>query len=77
MRIRYGQFRGLRFDYLFASHKEVRAIVEKTGWTAAAIVESQGSGFVAILEKTWPSRLCAVRLPVLNALWTVSSKRPC
>ena len=32
LRIRYRQFRGDWFDYLFASAAEVRSIVAKTGW---------------------------------------------
>ena len=51
LRIRYRQFLGHWFDYLFASQNEVRCIVEKTGWSISGIVESQGPGFVAILEK--------------------------
>jgi SAM-dependent methyltransferase len=52
LRIRYRQFRGDWFDYLFASPAEVRGIVANTGWTVSAIVESQGSGYVAILQKS-------------------------
>jgi SAM-dependent methyltransferase len=52
LRIRYRQFRGDWFDYLFASPAEVRSIVAKTGWTVSAIVESPGPGYVAILQKS-------------------------
>ncbi|MBZ5624407.1 MAG: class I SAM-dependent methyltransferase [Acidobacteriia bacterium] len=52
LRIRYRQFRGNWFDYLFASTAEVRSIVMKTGWTVSAIVESPGPGYVAILQKS-------------------------
>jgi SAM-dependent methyltransferase len=51
LRIRYCQFRGNWFDYLFASQAELRSIVGKSGWTVSAIVESPGPGYVAILEK--------------------------
>jgi len=51
LRIRYRQFRGPWFDYLFASPGEVRAIVANTGWSVSAIVESPGPGYVAILQK--------------------------
>ncbi len=51
LRIRYRQFRGHWFDYLFASRDEVCCIIEKTGWSISDIVESQGPGFVALLEK--------------------------
>ncbi|MDP8980399.1 MAG: class I SAM-dependent methyltransferase [Acidobacteriota bacterium] len=52
LRIRYRQFRGDWFDYLFASPTEVRNIVAKTGWTVSAIVDSQGPSYVVILKKT-------------------------
>ncbi|HEV3201191.1 MAG TPA: class I SAM-dependent methyltransferase [Bryobacteraceae bacterium] len=52
LRVRYHQFRGNWFDYLFASAAEVRGIVEKSGWTVSAVVESQGPGYVAILQKS-------------------------
>jgi SAM-dependent methyltransferase len=51
LRIRYRQFRGGWFDYLFASPAEVRGIVAQTGWSVSAILESQGPGYVAILER--------------------------
>ena len=51
LRVRYRQFRGPWFDYLFASQDEVRSIVEKTGWSISEIVNSQGPGFVVILKK--------------------------
>jgi len=51
LRIRYRQFRGDWFDYLFASPDEVRRIVEKTGWAVSEIVESPGPGFIAVLQK--------------------------
>ena len=52
LRVRYLQYRGDWFDYLFASPAEVRSIVAKTGWTVSAIVESLGPGYVAILQKS-------------------------
>jgi SAM-dependent methyltransferase len=51
LRIRYRQFRGCWFDYLFASQDEVRSIVETTGWAVSDMVESQGPGFVTLLQK--------------------------
>ena len=51
LRIRYRQFRGDWFDYLFASAAEVRGIVENTAWNVIDIVESPGPQYVAILEK--------------------------
>jgi hypothetical protein len=51
LRIRYRQFRGYWFDYLFASQDEVHSIVETTGWAVSDMVDSQGPGFVAVLQK--------------------------
>jgi hypothetical protein len=51
VRIRYRQFRGDWFDYLFASPGELRTIVAKTGWRVSSIVQSKGPKYVAILEK--------------------------
>jgi SAM-dependent methyltransferase len=52
LRIRYRQFRGGWFDYLFASPGEVRSIVEKTGWTVSEFLESPGPGYAVILKKS-------------------------
>jgi hypothetical protein len=51
MRIRYRQFCGRWFDYLFVSQEEAHLITHRTGWRINEIVESQGPGFVTILEK--------------------------
>ena len=51
VRIRYRQFKGDWFDYLFASAAELRAIVAKTAWRVSDIVQSRGPKYVAILEK--------------------------
>ena len=51
LRIRYRQFCGHWFDYLFVSQEEARLITDKTRWRINDIVESQGPGFVMILEK--------------------------
>jgi SAM-dependent methyltransferase len=52
LRVRYQQFRGDWFDYLFASQDEVHSIVERTGWVVSEVVGSQGPGYVAILRKS-------------------------
>jgi SAM-dependent methyltransferase len=51
MRIRYRQFTGDWFDYLFASPGEIDFIAAPTRWTLSDIVPSSGPGFVAILKK--------------------------
>jgi SAM-dependent methyltransferase len=55
VRIRYREFTGNWFDYLFASPTELHMIVAKTGWRVSGIVPSKGSKYVAILQKD-PSR---------------------
>jgi len=52
LRIRYRQYCGAWFDYLFASPNEVRDIVEKTGWTVSEVVKSRGPSYTAILTKS-------------------------
>lgn len=51
LRIRYRQFKGDWFDYLFASAAEVRTIAAKTGWHVSAILPSKQPKYVAVLEK--------------------------
>jgi SAM-dependent methyltransferase len=51
LRMRYRRFKGDWFDYLFVSVSELGTIVAKTGWMVSDIVQSQGPGYVAILEK--------------------------
>lgn len=51
LRVRYRQFCGPWFDYLFASRDEVRSIVANTAWSLAGTVASGGPGFVAVLQK--------------------------
>jgi hypothetical protein len=52
LRIRYREYCGDWFDYLFASPGEVRDIVEKTGWTVSEVVKSQGPSYAVILTKS-------------------------
>ncbi len=39
------------YDYLLVSVKEMRRIVEGTGWQVARVFESGASSYVAVLEK--------------------------
>jgi hypothetical protein len=52
LRIRYREYKGPWFDYLFASAAELHSIVAKTGSTVNRVVESQGPEYVALLEKS-------------------------
>jgi SAM-dependent methyltransferase len=51
LRIRYRDYCGNWFDYLFVSVPELRTILSKTGWRLARVVPSGGPGYVAILAK--------------------------
>ncbi len=51
MRVRYHQYCGPWFDYLFVSRSEMTELLEDTDWRVASILESGGPVYVAILEK--------------------------
>ena len=51
LRIRFRQYCGDWFDYLFASVNEVEKIVKGTGWKIGEVVQQPGPGYVAILQK--------------------------
>jgi len=51
IRIRFEQYVGAWFDYLFVSPEEVRKLVADTPWKVADYVPGRGPLFVAVLEK--------------------------
>jgi hypothetical protein len=51
IRIRHGDLIGPWFDYLLASKKEVKQIVEGAGWKISRFIESRGPGYAAVIEK--------------------------
>jgi SAM-dependent methyltransferase len=52
IRIRYKSYASPWFDYLFVSPKEMKGIIENTGWKISQICTQQGDpGFIAIVEK--------------------------
>jgi hypothetical protein len=50
--VRYKKFTTPWFDYLLASKNEMRSIVDGTGWRVREFLDSDGSVYVGILEKT-------------------------
>lgn len=52
IRVRYQRTASPYFDYLFVSQKELAAILDGTGWHIARVFVSDGSVYIAVLEKT-------------------------
>lgn len=40
------------FDYLMVSKQEMRDMLEGTGWNMKKSIDSDGLGYVAVIEKT-------------------------
>ena len=51
IRVRYLDLATPWFDYLFVSRTELRQLVRGTSWKVAAIIDSSGPTYIAILEK--------------------------
>ena len=51
MRIRYKNHRTPWFDYLFVSKAELHDILAGTGWRASTFFDSEGPGYIAVIEK--------------------------
>ena len=51
IRIRFEQYVGMWFDYLFVSPEEVRKLVADTGWKVAEYVPGRGPLYVTVLER--------------------------
>ncbi|HZY94365.1 MAG TPA: class I SAM-dependent methyltransferase [Candidatus Bathyarchaeia archaeon] len=54
IRVRYGQYATPWFDYLLVSRKEMKQILDGTGWRVARFVKSQDPRYVAIIERDGP-----------------------
>jgi len=52
LRVRYKSHIGAWMDYLFVSKTEMGEILDGTGWRAARHIESGGSAYIAVLEKS-------------------------
>lgn len=51
IRVRYKQYVGPWFDYLMVSKEEMENILEGTGWKVNEFIESDGSVYIAIIDK--------------------------
>jgi SAM-dependent methyltransferase len=51
IRVRYENLATRWFDYLFVSRKEMRGILQGTGWRIARFIEPRGANYVAVIEK--------------------------
>ncbi len=51
IRIRFMKYVGRWFDYLIVSRQEMKEIVEGTGWSINRFIDSNGSPYVAIIQK--------------------------
>ncbi len=52
LRVRYKTFKTPYFDYLLVSRREMRAILERTGWAVERFLDGVGPTYVAVLGKT-------------------------
>ncbi|MFQ6127542.1 MAG: class I SAM-dependent methyltransferase [Thermoplasmata archaeon] len=51
LRIRYKKYVTPWFDYLFVSKKEMKRILEDTGWEARDFIDGEGPTYIAIIGK--------------------------
>jgi SAM-dependent methyltransferase len=51
LRVRYKKYTTPWFDYLIVSKKEMKQILEGTGWRVKRFVESRGPVYIGIIEK--------------------------
>ena len=51
LRIRYRDYIGRWFDYLFVSEDEMTRILEGTGWRVERLIRSEGPQYVAVIGK--------------------------
>jgi len=51
IRVRYKKYMTPWFDYLIVSKKEMKRILEGTGWRIKRFVDSQSSVYIGIIEK--------------------------
>ncbi|MBC8394554.1 MAG: hypothetical protein H8E17_18545, partial [Deltaproteobacteria bacterium] len=51
MRIRYKNFIGKWFDYLFVSKTEMINFFKNSGWKIIQFIDSENSSYIAIIEK--------------------------
>lgn len=51
IRIRFEKYVGRWFDYLMVSQEEMKEILKRTGWKIKEFIDSDDSGYVAVIEK--------------------------
>jgi hypothetical protein len=51
MRVRYQTYCTPWFDYLLVSKDEMRKILAGTGWRIGRFFDSDGPGYIAVIEK--------------------------
>lgn len=51
LRVRYKKYCTTWLDYLMVSKKELKHILEGTGWKVSRFIDSDGSQYIAIIEK--------------------------
>ena len=51
IRVRYQAFISRWFDYLFVSPKELRGLLDETGWKISKLLPSGGATYIAVLRK--------------------------
>lgn len=51
IRVRFGEYATSWYDYLFVSREEMVNIVRDTGWRVKQFIDSDSTGYVAVIEK--------------------------
>ena len=51
LRVRHQKYATPWFDYLMVSKEEMKTILEGTGWHVKQFIDSEGSNYIAIIEK--------------------------
>jgi len=54
IRVRFGKYATKWFDYLMVSKQEMKEILEGTGWKVKEFIDSDGPGYIAVIEKKEP-----------------------
>lgn len=51
IRVRFGKYATRWFDYLMVSKKEMKEILNGTGWKVKEFLDSEGAQYIAIIGK--------------------------
>jgi SAM-dependent methyltransferase len=52
LRVRYRNEATPWFDYLLVSQDEMQTLLQGTGWSVACFINSDGAGYIAVIERT-------------------------